>query len=78
MWLISPDSTAVRISGISPGTSLRCIAQVSADELELGVQILPFAHPQVVEVLVAAQPAELVAGQFTAFDLEVLQTARWP
>ena len=38
-------------------------AQLAGDLAELAEQVLPLAHPQVVEVLAAAQLAELVAAQ---------------
>ena len=39
-------------------------AELTGDLAELAEHVLPLAHPQVVEVLAATQPPELVAGQF--------------
>ena len=47
-------------------------AQVLADALQLGVQVLPFAHPQVVDELAAAQAPEPAGRTRPTFGLEVL------
>ena len=51
---------AVGMGGLAAGPD----AQLTGDLAELAEHVLPLAHPQVVEVLAAAQPAELIAGQF--------------
>jgi hypothetical protein len=38
-------------------------AELATDFLQLGVQILPLPNPQEVQVLLATQPPEGVAGQ---------------
>ena len=45
------------------GGAVQRTAEGTGDLADLGVQVLPFAHPQVVEEFGAAQLAELVAGQ---------------
>ena len=65
MWLSSPASRAVWTRSAS-GSSVGRVApdaEVAGDRAELAVQVLPFAHPQVVEELGPAQLAELVGGQ---------------
>ena len=56
---------------VAAGRYVSVHVEVLADLLELGVQVLPFPHPQEVQVLVVAEPAELVGGQLTTFGLQV-------
>ncbi len=46
--------------------------QLAGDAAELAEEVHPLAHPQVVEVLLAAHPAELVARQLTLLRAQVV------
>ncbi|MCY1216637.1 hypothetical protein D9M72_285190 [compost metagenome] len=58
--------------GIGQALVVQADAQRAGELAQLGEEVLPFPHPQVVDVLGAAEPAEGRGGQFLLLLLEVV------
>ena len=57
---------------IGAAAALRCSFEITGDVAQLGVQVLPLADPQEVQVLLATHPPERVAGQGSLLAAQVV------